>query len=173
MKLGIVRVGYLYTNCYVLKKDHQALVIDPGDEYPKIKEEIGDDEVVGVIITHHHPDHVGALEYFDANKVYDYSNLQEGQNTIGNFTFEVILTPGHKSDSITIYFAEEKRMFTGDFLFKNSIGRTDFPTGSMEDMKKSLLKMTKYDREITIYPGHGHSSVLGTELDLERPLWEK
>ena len=85
MNINCIKVGYLRTNCYILEKDGKVLVIDPADEYLNIKEVIGDNEVVGVIITHHHPDHVGALEYFDADKIYDYYNLKEGSNSIGHY----------------------------------------------------------------------------------------
>ncbi len=166
MTLDIIKVGYLRTNCYLLKKDNQVLIIDPGDEYLKIMNQIGDNEtIVGIIITHNHPDHVGALEYFDADIIYDYFTLEEGVHCIGSFHFEVIYTPGHKSDSISIYFKKEKMMFTGDFLFKNNIGRTDFPTGSMQDMRESLKKIRNYDADIAIYPGHGSSTILGYEIE--------
>ncbi len=163
MNINSLKVGYLRTNCYILEKNNEVIVIDPADEYLKIKEVIGDNEVVGVIITHHHPDHVGALEFFDADKIYDYYNLNEGMNTISTFNFEMIKTPGHKEDCITIYFKDEKVMFTGDFLFFNSIGRTDFPGGDNKAMKDSLAKIQKYDDDITIRPGHGKSSNLGYE----------
>lgn len=163
MNIDCVKVGYLRTNCYIVEKDNKVLVFDPADEYLNIKEIIGNREVVGVIITHHHPDHVGALEYFDADKIYDYYNLKEGINNIGPFTFEVIYTPGHKEDCITTYFVKEKVMFTGDFLFYGSIGRTDFPGGSNEQMAESLRKIIKYPDDITIYPGHGKSSTLELE----------
>lgn len=54
-------------------------------------------------------------------------------------------------------------MFTGDFLFYGSIGRTDFPGGSNEQMAESLRKIIKYPDDITIYPGHGKSSTLELE----------
>ena len=50
--------------------------------------------------------------------VYDNNNLSEGINQIGKFKFEVIYTPGHKDDLITIYFKQFKAMFCGDFIFK-------------------------------------------------------
>ena len=165
MNINCVKVGYLRTNCYILEKDGKVLVIDPADEYLKIKEVIGDNEVVGVIITHHHPDHVGALEYFDADKIYDFYNLKEGINQIDSFVFETIYTPGHKDDCITTYFIEDKVMFTGDFLFYGSSGRTDFPGGSNEKMFASLKKIFEYPSDITIYPGHGKESKLGLEQD--------
>lgn len=54
-------------------------------------------------------------------------------------------------------------MFTGDFIFKNSIGRVDLLGGNINDMKKSLDKMKKYNDDIKIYPGHGDSTILGNE----------
>jgi len=159
----VIKVGPIQTNCYILEKENMVLVIDPGDEYEKINRVINGKKVVGVIITHHHYDHVGALNYFDESLIYDYSNLKEGKNTIDPFEFEVIYTPGHKSDAITIYFKEFKKMFTGDFLFKNTIGRTDLPTSSVEEMNESLKKIFKYEDDIEVYPGHGSSTNLGIE----------
>ena len=54
-------------------------------------------------------------------------------------------------------------MFTGDFLFYRSIGRTDLDTGNDKDMVKSLENISKYSDDITIYPGHGPKSTLGRE----------
>ena len=79
--------------------------------------------------------------FIDADKIYDFYNLKEGINQIDSFVFETIYTPGHKDDCITTYFIEDKVMFTGDFLFYGSIGRTDFPGGSNEKMFASLKKI--------------------------------
>lgn len=173
MNFEIVKTGYLRTNTYILEINGKVLVIDPADEWEKINASIGDGEVVGVIITHHHPDHVGALEFFDGDLVYDYFNMEEGINKIDSFEFEIIYTPGHKEDSITIYFKEEKKMITGDFLFRGAIGRTDFPGGSMKDMIISLKKVSIYPSDVEIYPGHGGSSTLGIELENNKELMEK
>ena len=162
MKIDKVIVGYLKENCYVLSIENNCLVIDPGDEYEKIKKVIGNKRVVGTIITHHHFDHVGALNHF--NNIYDYHNLKEGINRIENFNFEVIYTPGHTNDSICIYFKDVNTMFVGDFIFKDAIGRTDLG-GNMEDMKKSLFKISKYDKNIDILTGHGDISKLGLEVN--------
>ena len=162
MKINRVIVGKLETNCYVISKDNNCLVIDPGDEYNKIKEVIGSKKVVGTIITHNHFDHIGALKYF--NNIYDYNNLKEGINKIGNFEFEVIYTKGHTDDSISIYFKDYNVMFTGDFIFKDGIGRTDLG-GNDLDMINSINKISKYSSDIKVYPGHGEYSYLGKELE--------
>lgn len=160
MQINRVIVGSLETNCYILIKDNKCLVIDPGDEIDKIKKEIGKKEVVGVIVTHYHFDHIGALNYFDKDLILDKSNLEEKEYNINGFNFEVIYTPGHKEDCITIYFKEENIMFTGDFIFEGTIGRMDLEGGSTVDMKKSLDKIKKYDKNIKLYPGHGNSTYL-------------
>lgn len=165
MKINKVVVGSLETNCYILEKNNKCIVIDPGDEYNKIKKSIGNNDVIGVIITHHHFDHIGALSNFSKDLIFDKSNLEEKEYKIGDFKFNVIYTPGHKEDSITIYFKEEKIMFTGDFIFKYAIGRTDLPGGNYLEMLKSLEKINKYDKNIVIYPGHGDKTSLREEFD--------
>ena len=168
MEVIKVITGAIEENCYILKKDNTCLVIDPGDDFPKIKEKIGDNKVVGVLVTHSHFDHVGALRNFlnkRSIKVFKKSNLQEREYELGNFKFEVIYTPGHSADSVTFYFKEDKCMFVGDFIFNGSIGRCDLPTGDESVMKKSLENIKKYDRDIKLYPGHGEDTTLGNEID--------
>ena len=160
MEINRVVVGMLETNCYILKNNNKCLVIDPGDEYDKIEKIIGNNEVVGVIVTHYHFDHIGALNKFDETLILDRHNLEEKEYNIPNFKFEVIYTPGHKEDSVTIYFKEDKIMFTGDFIFKGAIGRTDLEGGNDIDMINSLNKIDKYDKDIIIYPGHGDKTTL-------------
>lgn len=170
MKIEKVIVGSLEENCYVLIKDNNALIIDPGDEIDKIKKVIENLNIVGVLITHHHFDHIGALSYFDKNKIYDYYNLEEKEYNIGPFKFTVIYTPGHSSDSISYYFKEENILFCGDFIFYNSIGRCDLPTGDFSIMLKSIEKIKKYPKDMKIYPGHGRSTTLGYEIENNKYL---
>lgn len=155
MNVEIVVVGELDTNCYILTKSGHALIIDPGDEYDKIISNVGDNKIDGVLITHSHFDHIGAKEKFDKNIIYDYYNLKEGLTTIGKFTFEVIYTKGHKEDLISFYFDEYKYLFCGDFIFYESIGRTDLEGGNIVDMYNSLKKTIRFSDDVIIYPGHG------------------
>ena len=165
MKINRVEVGYLACNCYILDIDNKVLVVDPGDEYDKIKSYLNNKEVLGVILTHRHFDHVGALEDIVNDyeiEVYDNSNLEEKEYKIDNFKFKIIRTYGHTMDSICIYFEDDKIMFTGDFLFKDGIGRCDLG-GDIDMMNKSIDKIKKYNDDIVIYPGHGDKSTLGYE----------
>ncbi len=166
MDIKKILTGPLEENCYVLIKNGNCLVIDPGDDYSKIKEVIGDNNVLAVLLTHSHFDHIGALRNFltkKSVKIFKKSNTQEKEYEIGEFTFQCIYTPGHSSDSISFYFKEENAMFVGDFIFKGSIGRCDLPTGSMEEMKKSLERIKEYKDDILIYNGHGEDTTLGAE----------
>ncbi len=166
MKIEKVETGYLEENCYVVSINNDCLIIDPGDDFDKIKELVGDKKVLAVLITHYHFDHVGALE--DIKKCYNVNVIDYKSNkyqNIGPFSFEIILTPGHKEDAVTYYFKEEKIMFVGDFIFKGTIGRCDLEGGCFDDMKKSLDKIKNYDENIRLYPGHGEDTTLKEELE--------
>lgn len=166
MKIEKVVVGDLLENCYIVSKDDCCLVIDPGDEFDKIDKAIGNKRVLGVLITHHHFDHVGALDELVSKyntKVFDFNSLEEKSNIIGNFKFDCIYNPGHTKDSVSYYFKDDNSMFVGDFLFKNSIGRCDLDGGNFSEMEKSLEKIKNYPDYIIIYPGHGDSTTLGYE----------
>lgn len=168
MSIEILKVGILQTNCYILSKDNHVLVIDPGDEFEKIKDKIYRKKVDGIIVTHYHFDHCLALQKlqkFTSAPIFDHTNLKEGLNKIKNFTFKCIYTPGHKEDLITIYFEKEKLIFCGDFIFKGTIGRCDLEGSNFEDMKKSITKIINMDENITIYPGHGDSTTLKDEKE--------
>ena len=165
MNIKTITVGPLQENCYILEKDEECIIIDPGDEVDKIIANITYPPIA-ILITHNHFDHVGALiplkEKYNI-PVYDYNNLKEGELSTGNYKINIIYTPGHTSDSITFYFKEEEIMFTGDFLFKKTIGRTDLSTGNFEEMQKSIRKILTYNDIIKVYPGHGENTTLGLE----------
>ena len=174
-----VVVGNLEENCYFIIKDNSCIIVDPGDEFHKIDEIIKklSLNVVAVLVTHAHFDHIGALEevlnkyniplfYNNINKEISYENLisvNESKYELDKFKFEVIYTPGHRNDLVTYYFYEDNIMFTGDFLFRNSIGRTDLEYSNFNDMIFSLNKIYKYNDEIIIYPGHGRETTLDYE----------
>lgn len=166
MNIETIQVGALQTNCYIVESSGKTLIVDPGADYFILKRYLIEKDIVGILITHGHDDHIGAVQSIvDAFHVpvYSKNNLKEGKYEIGPFHFEVIYTPGHTSDSVTYYFYEYNFLFSGDFLFKNTVGRMDLPTGSVDDMKCSLEKIYKYNDHITVYPGHGESTNLGDE----------
>ena len=167
METEKIVTGLLDENCYVLKKNGTCLVVDPGDDYHKIKDVVGDDKVLAVLLTHSHFDHIGALRNFLTKrsvKIFKKSSVEEKEYQIGDFSFQVIYTPGHSKDSISFYFKEEKLMFVGDFVFKESIGRCDLPGGSEDEMQESLSKIKGYPVDVTLYPGHGDATTLDYEF---------
>ena len=157
MIIDKVIVGPLAENCYIVTKNNKTIIINPGDEADKIIEATKDKNVVGILITHHHFDHVGALKELE-----EYFKIKESKD-ISSIGMEVIKTPGHSSDSVCYYFKDDKVMFVGDFIFLNSIGRTDLPTGSDKEMIESLEFIKNYPDDIILYPGHGESTILGYE----------
>lgn len=175
MEIKKTVVGYLEENCYLIKEGDNGLIVDPGDEIDKIINMIGDTNIIGILITHAHFDHVGALDellkkydvpvyYHNVNSELNYKNLidvKEQEYKIDNMSFKVIYTPGHRNDSVTYQFNDI--MFTGDFIFYLSIGRTDLEYGNYEEMLDSIKKIKKYPDNITIYPGHGIDTNLGFE----------
>lgn len=166
MTIKTLVLGALKTNVYILTKGKKALLVDPASDVEAIMKEIEDYNLVGIVVTHYHFDHIGALEDLKnatLATVYDISNLKEGKNSIDDFEFECVYTPGHKSDLIGLYFEEENVYFGGDFIFRDSIGRWDLETGSIIDMKKSIEKILKFSSSMTIYPGHGLSTTLERE----------
>ncbi len=165
LKVKRIITGDLDENCYIVENEKNSLIIDPGDNFNLIEEQVKL-PVIGVLITHRHFDHIGALEQvLDKYKcqMFDYYSTEEEDYKVRDFHFSVIQMPGHTEDSICFYFYEDKVLFTGDFLFAGSIGRTDLG-GSDVDMKKSLERIKKYDKDIVIYPGHGPSSTLDIEF---------
>jgi len=167
MKIKNIKVGYLECNCYILEVGNKVLIVDPGDEYDKIKKELEGKEVLGILNTHSHFDHIGCIDDLVRDydiEVYNYENLEEKEYSIGPFRFEVIYTLGHSVDSITFYFKKEKVMFTGDFLFYDTIGRCDLEGGNFDVMKESIDKIKKYNFDIIVYPGHGIKTTLEREF---------
>lgn len=158
MEVIQLKLGELRTNCYLVVKDKDALIIDPASDADIIINRCSFYHVKGILVTHHHWDHIGALKQLET-----YYNLKHNDYNNNGFIFEVIATFGHTSDSLTFYFPQEKIMFTGDFLFYHACGRCDFATSSVEEMKASLTKIKAYSDDILLYPGHGKTSILGEE----------
>lgn len=168
MNVRKIEVGYLHTNCYILEQKGNCLVIDPGDDLESIKAQIGKNKLLAVLVTHHHEDHVGALDALIKEysvPVYDFWTTKEQKYEIGPFNFEVIHTPGHTSDSITFYFYLYQLMFVGDFIFQGTIGRTDLETGNPNTMKESIEKIKKYPEVVKCYSGHGENTSLKEEKE--------
>ncbi len=150
-------------------------------------------QVDSIILTHAHFDHVGAagdikketsgniLIHKDDMEVYATAKdqaaiwgydmndipqpdgyLQEGDSVeVGSLRFEVLHTPGHSPGGICLY--GEGVLMTGDTIFKGSVGRTDFPGGSAEELKKSFRRLLNLPEDVKVYSGHGPETTVGIE----------
>lgn len=194
MLIKKIVVGPMESNCYLAGDEDtkEIFVIDPGGDYNKIKKIIDQAGLKPkvVINTHGHGDHIGANKEFnipvwihrlDADFLTDPSKnlsgafgfflktktasrlLEDGDIlSVGKYKLEVIHTPGHTPGSICL--KTEGVVFTGDTLFCQGIGRTDFAYGSEEDILRSIKeRLFALDDDYIIYPGHGPSSTIGNE----------
>ena len=90
----------------------------------------------------------------------------EGMQSIsfGQSELQIISTPGHTPGHVAFYEPEAKLLFTGDTLFRESIGRTDLPGGDYSWIMKSILdKIIPLGDEVKVYPGHGETTDIGHE----------
>ena len=97
--------------------------------------------------------------------VKEYIKLCDGQELeLANIKIKTILTPGHTGGSMCYYIENEDVLFSGDMLFRESVGRTDFPTGSESQIINSLNnKLMKLEDKVEVYPGHGPATTIGYE----------
>ena len=191
MKVKVMQVGPIGTNCYILEDDTtgKAAVIDPGDEAGRILKVLEEDkvEVEYILLTHGHYDHTTAVPELartfpqaaiyihkaDANgagsqlfplagQVEGLKYYDEGDTLpLGSLTIQVLHTPGHSPGSVTLKV--EDVLFTGDTLFCGSMGRTDLGGGSYEQIMASLKRLGELEGDFHVCPGHDRTSTLDRE----------
>jgi len=84
--------------------------------------------------------------------------------TLGNSTWQVLHVPGHSPGSLCFVHEESQQAIVGDTLFAGSIGRFDFPTSNVEDLRNTIQHvLMELPDEMTVYPGHGPSTTIGRE----------
>lgn len=176
MKIKRFIGGMLESNGYVIfqKEGGEAFLIDPGYNSKVFIEYIKAQAFTlkGILLTHHHYDHVGAVErvrdVFDCpvylhrrdcdmyrKKVDVY--MEDGDILyLEDEAIKVINTPGHTHGSVCFYSEKSRLCFTGDTIFNVDLGRTDLEDGSENEMCDSIVNIIdKWPNDIMIYPGHG------------------
>ena len=170
-----------------------AVVIDPGFSPDRVHAMLraAGKRPVAVLGTHGHSDHVGSAGEFcgedlplyihEADRlaltdpeawgaghpaptvsVADVRTVVEGDRLdFAGFSIEVLHTPGHTPGSVC--FATDGWLFSGDLVFRGSIGRHDFPNSSPSDMETSLRRFLTLPDALPVYPGHGPETVVGVE----------
>lgn len=191
MKVKVLCVGPIGTNCYILEDEQAkvAAVIDPGDEADKIAQVVEEDGMAleYILLTHGHYDHTtgvpGLAGHYPQAKIYIHqadangagSTLfplasqvdelllyDEGDSlTLGSITIEVMHTPGHSLGSVVLKAGDV--LFCGDTLFYGSCGRTDLPGGSYVQIMESLKRLGQLEGDYHVCPGHDRTSTLERE----------
>ena len=100
----------------------------------------------------------------EAPKTIEWDLGEVESITFGNTELKVIPTPGHTPGHVVLYSPQAKVLFTGDTLFRESIGRTDLPGGDYSWIMRSILEqIMPLGDDVKIYPGHGEMSDIGHE----------
>lgn len=188
MNIKIQAMGPYQTNCYIATIDNKDFIIDPGVGATSwVLENITNP--IAILNTHGHFDHVWSNDelsnklnlriYCPKDDCFMLENDPFAQGTpksVPDFEIEhdetIILSgvkikfhffPGHTPGCSAIQI--EDNLFSGDFIFKGSIGRVDFPYSNPEDMKNSIHKVLSWNENMTIYPGHGEKTTLNSEIN--------
>ena len=191
MKVKMLQVGPIGTNCYILEDEGTKLaaVIDPGDEADRILEVLKEAQVKVeyILLTHGHYDHTtGVPELHEAlpeAKIYIHQADAHGAGNhlfplagqvdelllydegdtlpLGSLTIQVMHTPGHSPGCVVLKV--EDVLFCGDTLFAGSMGRTDLPGGSHAQIMASLKRLGELEGNYHVCPGHDRISTLDRE----------
>jgi len=187
MNIITLPLGSYQTNCYITWAEgaDSCIVIDPGYEPETVFAEVKrlGKTVAAILLTHGHFDHVGGVrwlametdcpvylhpaelslpESFTAGSLLYTQLYDEGDVLkLAGLSIQVLHTPGHTPGSVCLL--TEDALFSGDTLFMDSCGRTDFPGGSGTQIRKSLLRLAALEKDYRVFPGHGPATTLAEE----------
>ena len=192
--------GGLQNNSYIVKNGSKCIVIDPASKIVKAEVEKDGLQVLAVLLTHGHFDHIKGVSLFMDEHVPVYIHKLDNPKCTGevmldwlkrfriehfscsNFVddgdvlnfddlqFKVIHTPGHSSGGVC--YVIKNVVFSGDTLFLSSYGRYDFEDSSFNDLKNSIIvKLFGLNGDYVVYPGHGDSTTMDYEREGNMILW--
>ncbi|MBQ6825041.1 MAG: MBL fold metallo-hydrolase [Clostridia bacterium] len=195
MEIKALPLGYIRVNCYLIKTEKAAIVIDPGYKNEKIDEFLleNEDKERLILLTHAHFDHIGALPLLrdktgvkiaigeDENELLADASLNLSDRfhahippfsanvllkdleeiQVGDIKIKTIFTPGHTKGSVCYLINDI--LFSGDTLFFESVGRTDFPTSDFNLLASSIKRLYVLPDETVVYSGHGESTTISHE----------
>jgi hydroxyacylglutathione hydrolase len=193
MKITALEVGSFLSNCYIVadEKSRLGMVVDPGASPKRILDVINEQmlTIKYIVATHAHMDHVSAVNEVKkaTNAIFAIHSadarllargggmglfgpaakpdlILDGNSRIefGSLSFSVLETPGHSPGGICL--VGHGIVFTGDTLFRQGIGRYDFPGCSGRDLMDSIRKKLMVLPDATaVYPGHGPATTIGLE----------
>ena len=192
MEIENLYPGSWGSNCYLLTVGTHAALVDPSANASTLMDAVAQKGALldYILLTHGHFDHIMAAADFQASLIPIYmheadealvngsgnlakyiglkmqpfsvdNRLIEGDLDIYGFNLRVIETPGHTAGSVCIQI--ENVIFTGDTLFLDSYGRTDFPSGNQQELIESARKLFALPGDFLIYSGHGESTTLERE----------
>lgn len=183
------------TYLVINEQTKEGVLVDPGGNAEALEAVIAEEGVrlEAILLTHGHFDHIGACAFFqrkgvpvyihrnDAEMLDSSANLGEAMGcpveplhadfelkggetlALAGMKFSVLHTPGHTRGGVC--YVAERTVFSGDTLFCESVGRTDFPGGNAEELLGSIRKkLFSLDGNYRVLPGHEES----TDLDWER-----
>lgn len=194
MNLKTFVAGPIDANNYLLTDGEEAVLIDCSEAKSEVLKELEGKKLKYILLTHGHFDHVlgvnemkektGAKVLVNKN---DISRMEESANIMrtfgvqgveipkadeylqdgeiiefGSTKIKVIATPGHTEGGVC-YLVDDK-LFSGDTLFRDSVGRTDLPGGNFKKLSDSVKNtLFNLDENITVYSGHGPETTIGYE----------
>ena len=178
-------------NTYVVANNkNQCIIIDPGEKNLLDHDEIKEKEILAILLTHGHFDHIeGIIDLIEEKAIPVYihqadeemlynSSLNLSQMVGHPFTIKGDIHPFITEEPIeigtfvftpfytpghtkgSVCYQKGNNLFTGDTLFAMGYGRVDFPGGNQTQMKKSLQKILAFDEKMVVYPGHGEKSTI-------------
>jgi glyoxylase-like metal-dependent hydrolase (beta-lactamase superfamily II) len=175
-----------FTSNVFLVTGERTVLVDVGNQFDVVgatREYV--DDIDAVVLTHTHPDHVGALDSVVGNfdvDVWGYDTdfpgvdhaIDDGETVqLGDHDYVALHTPGHKNDHLCFYSKSAQTLFAGDLVFANGgFGRTDLEEGDRGQLIESVSRVLEtVDEELeAMHTGHGPSVTTDPITDIELAL---